>query len=225
MELPFLSFSPRQRAATSLERCHTAEPRGQPSPAPDCSCCAVLLFCSHLRDAHPQQAVQLQEGTAEHPHFALWYFRAQGSCRQGISSSPLKGWSSSAFSQAFPVAVTPADLNSISTAAPFSPSSPVFTNHVNTLMCAEPKAVVSPFGTGLPAMGYISCSTHIAAPHPPFSALRMKAAICARWFSNTSDSQSWVQPRVQQAASSLRELQCSVASVSAHPAQLPRAVQ
>lgn len=99
------------------------------------------------------------------------------------------------------------------------------------MMCAEPKAVVSPFGTGLPALGYTFCSTHVAASHPPFSALRNKGESIhlgkeSRWFSDTRhDSQSWVQPRVQQAASSLRELQCSVASVSAHPAQLPRAVQ
>lgn len=51
------------------EGCHQLwrEARGEPRPCPRllllCSY-AVLLFCSHLRDAHPQQMVLLQEGTA-----------------------------------------------------------------------------------------------------------------------------------------------------------------
>lgn len=136
----------------------------------------MLLFCSQLRDARPPaDGAAAGKYSTEHHQFALWYFRTQG--------SPVEGWRSCALSS-FPRAVTPANPNSISTAAPFSPSAPDFTNHMNTLTRAEPKAVVSP----TLALGYICCSTHTAAPHPPFSAAGYKDESShlgkeSKWFS------------------------------------------
>lgn len=95
---------------------------------------------------------------------------------------------------------------------------------MNTLTRAEPKAVVSP----TLALGYICCSTHTAAPHPPFSAAGYKDESShlgkeSKWFSTQHQAGQPELCATTCAAGSILPwgVQCSGASVcvSAHPAQ------